>query len=169
MKHFVLDGNKVILGSNEGPDKADTMVFEPNEVYAVDIALTKGSGKTRSIGTRATVYRRNVEEKYLVKMKSSRAVLSEVDRRFPVFPFSFRALEEKSARMGLVECLKHNLLDEYPVINTSDRSLTVHYKFTVLLVPAGTDRITGETIDAAAYPSDKKVEDEEILKILKEA
>lgn len=169
MKHFVLDGNKVILGSNEGPDKADKMVFEPNEVYAVDIALTKGSGKTRNVGTRATVYRRNVEEKYLVKMKSSRAVLNEVDRRFPVFPFSFRALEEKSARMGLVECLKHNLLDEYPVINTSDRSLTVHYKFTVLLVPAGTDRITGETIDLAAYPSEKKVEDEEILKILKEA
>ena len=69
--------------------------------------------------------------------------------------------------MGLVECVNHNLLEEYPVINTTDSRIAVHYKFTVLLVTNGTDRITGETIDKAAYPSEKKVEDEEILKILK--
>lgn len=169
MKRFVIDGNKVILGSNETEDKVDKVNFEANEVYSVDIALTKGSGKTRSIGTRSTVYRRNIEETYMLKMKSSRAVLSEVDSRFPVFPFSVRALEEKTARMGLVECVNHNLLEEYPVINTSDNRIAVHYKFTVLLVPNGTDRITGEVVDKNAYPTDKKVEDEEILKILKEA
>ena len=79
-----------------------------------------------------------------------------------------RALDEKTARMGIVECVNHNLLEEYPVINTSDNHIAVHYKFTVLLVPNGTDRISGEVIDKAAYPTDKKVEDETILKILKE-
>ena len=90
MKRFVIDGNKVIIGSNETEDKVDDVVFEGNEVYSIDIAVTKGTGKTRSIGTRSTVYRRNIEETYMLKMKSSRAVLSEVDARFPFFPFSVR-------------------------------------------------------------------------------
>ena len=92
MKRFVLDGNKVIIGSNETEDRVDEVTFEANEVYSVDLAVTKGSGKTRTIGTRPTVYRRNIEETYMLKMKSSRAVLSEVDSRFPVFPFSARAV-----------------------------------------------------------------------------
>lgn len=167
MKQFVIDGNKVILAAPSTTEHVDTMEFGPNEVYTVDIALTKGSGKTRDIGTRTTVYRRNLESRYMVKMKASRAVLSEVDRRFPSFPFSCRALEEKSTRMGVVECVNHELLEPYPVIYTSDRMVAVHYKFTVLLTLSGTNRITGETIDLAAYPSEKKVEDPEIVELLK--
>ena len=79
-----------------------------------------------------------------------------------------RSLEEKSARMGLVECVNHYLLDEYPVISTVDGKPVVHYKFTVLLVTNGTDRISGEVIDAAAFPSEKKCEDEKICAIMKE-
>lgn len=178
MKQFVLDANKVIMASDETTDKVDEVMFEPNEVYTVDIALTKGDGKTRSVGLRPTVYRRNVEENYNLKMKCARAVLSEVDARYPVFPFSCkwaceacvrrRSLEEKNYRMGLVECVNHYLLDEYPVINTYKGEVAVHYKFTVLLVPNGTDRISGEVIDAAAYPSEKKCEDEAICAIMKE-
>lgn len=178
MKQFVLDANKVIMASNETTDKVDEVRFEPNEVYTVDIAVTKGEGKTRAMDARPTVYRRNVEETYMLKMKASRAVLSEVDARYPVFPFSVkwacgagvrrRSLEEKSARMGLVECVNHYLLDEYPVISTVDGKPVVHYKFTVLLVTNGTDRISGEVIDAAAFPSEKKCEDEKICALMKE-
>ena len=168
MKQFVLDANKVILASSETTDKVDEVRFEPNEVYTVDIAVTKGEGKTRAMDARPTVYRRNVEETYMLKMKASRAVLSEVDARYPVFPFSVKSLEEKSARMGLVECVNHYLLDEYPVISTVDGKPVVHYKFTVLLVTNGTDRISGEVIDAAAFPSEKKCEDEKICAIMKE-
>ena len=90
MKQFVLDANKVILASSETTDKVDEVRFEPNEVYTVDIAVTKGEGKTRAMDARPTVYRRNVEETYMLKMKASRAVLSEVDARYPVFPFSVK-------------------------------------------------------------------------------
>ena len=90
MKRFVIDGNKVILSCNCDTDRVDECTFEPNEVYQVDIALTKGDGKTRAIGDRTTVFRRNVEETYLLKTKAARSVLSEVDARFPVFPFSSR-------------------------------------------------------------------------------
>ena len=77
MKRFVIDGNKVILSCNCDTDRVDECTFEPNEVYQVDIALT-------------TVFRRNVEETYLLKTKAARSVLSEIDARFPVFPFSSR-------------------------------------------------------------------------------
>ena len=90
MKRFVIDGNKVILSCNCDIDRVDECTFEPNEVYQVDIALTKGDGKTRAIGDRTTVFRRNVEETYLLKTKAARSVLSEIDARFPVFPFSSR-------------------------------------------------------------------------------
>lgn len=169
MKRFVLDGNKVVLGCNAGSDRVEECTFEANEVYQVDIALTKGEGKTREIGTRTTVFRRNVEETYMLKMRAARAVLSEVDSRFPVFPFSSRALEEKAARMGIVECVNHNLIAEYPVIYTRDEAVTVHYKFTVLLVQNGTDRISGNVIDVAAYPTEKKCEDETIVELMKTA
>ena len=66
-----------------------------------------------------------------------------------------------------MECVNHALLEEYPVIYTRDGSVVVHYKFTVLLVPNGTDRITGNVIDVAAYPSEKKCEDEKILEVMK--
>ena len=52
MKQFVLDANKVIMASDETTDKVDEVTFEPNEVYTVDIALTKGDGN----GNAATVY-----------------------------------------------------------------------------------------------------------------
>ena len=90
MKRFVIDGNKVILSCNCDTDRVDECTFEPNEVYQVDIALSKGDGKTRAIGDRTTVFRRNVEETYLLKTKAARSVLSEIDARFPVFPFSSR-------------------------------------------------------------------------------
>lgn len=45
-----------------------------------------------------------------------RYVFNEMNHRFPTLPFSLRALEdEKQARMGVVECLKHDLLHPYPV------------------------------------------------------
>lgn len=97
MKRFVMDGNKVILSANHETDRVEECTFEQNEVYQVDIALTKGDGKTRAIGTRTTVFRRNVEETYLLKMKAARSVISEIDTRFPVFPFSSRYVMVMSA------------------------------------------------------------------------
>ena len=46
-------------------------------------------------------------------MKASR----EVERRFDAMPFTLRAFEdEKKARMGVVECAKHELLQPFNVL-----------------------------------------------------
>lgn len=62
------------------------------------------------------MFKRAVDKNYMLKMRASRYVFNEVNHRFPTLPFTLRALEdEKQARMGVVECLKHDLLHQYPV------------------------------------------------------
>jgi hypothetical protein len=50
-----------------------------------------------------------------------RYVFNEVNHRYPTLPFTLRALEdERQARMGVVECLKHDLIHPYPVSGAGD-------------------------------------------------
>ena len=53
------------------------------------------------------------------QINASRALFTEVNKRFPTLPFTMRAIEDKKARLGLVECLKHDLLT--PLILTPQK------------------------------------------------
>jgi methionine aminopeptidase len=92
-----------------------------------------------------TIYKRAVDKNYHLKMKASRFIFSEISQKFPIMPFTarfvtaqrflifevfyfccvlkhelmncYRALEEKRARLGLVECMNHELLQPYPVLH----------------------------------------------------
>jgi len=110
MKRFVIDGNKVILLREEVDQKVENQSFELNEVYSVDIAMSTGEGKPRENQARTTVFKRAVDKNYRLKMRASRYLFNEVNSKFPALPFSLRSLDdERQARMGVVECLKHEL------------------------------------------------------------
>lgn len=48
MKQFVIDANKCVLNRPSLPDtRAEDGEFEENEVYAVDIVVSTGEGRTR--------------------------------------------------------------------------------------------------------------------------
>ncbi|KAI4341858.1 hypothetical protein MLD38_026532 [Melastoma candidum] len=49
----------------------------------------------------------------------------EINQKFPIVPFSARALEEKKARLGLVECVNHELLQPYPVLHEKPGNLLI--------------------------------------------
>jgi hypothetical protein len=53
------------------------------------------------------------------------------------------------------ECVAHELLEPYPVVYEREGDVVAHAKFTVLLLPSGTTKITGMSIDYSAYSSDK--------------
>ena len=54
---------------------------------------------------------------YQLKMKTSRAVFSDVQKKAGAFPFNIRVLEdEKRARMGLQEAVQHSLVKPYDVV-----------------------------------------------------
>jgi methionine aminopeptidase len=139
MKQFVIDGNKMIL-LREEPDqqKIETCTFESGEVYAIDIAMSSGDGKPRETGARTTVFKRAVEKKYALKNKSSRAFFNDVNKKFPTLPFTIRAFpDENAARLGIRECVIHELLIPYPVLNEKRDDFVAHVKTTVLLLPSG--------------------------------
>lgn len=154
MKRFVIDASKVILLREEPEHKVEECTFEANEVYAVDVAMTSGEGKPREQDARTTVYKRNVDRNYNLKMKASRTLFSEVNKRFPTMPFTIRALEdERQARLGVRECLQHELLTPYPVLYERPGDFVAHVKFTVLLLPNGNLKITGLDLPAGLYVS----------------
>ena len=57
--------------------------------------------------------------------------------------------------MGIKECITHELLEPYPVLHEAQGDVVAHVKFTVLLLPSGTVKITGMPIDYSAYQTDK--------------
>lgn len=151
MKRFVIDGVKEVAlkeptpeDLEEGEEKVPACEFEQAEVYAIDVAMSSGDGKARPGELRTTVFKRNVEANYRLKMKASRGVLSEVDKKFPTLPFTLRHFEEeRQAKMGITECVAHGLLTPYPSLHEKPGCYVAHFKCTVLLLPGGTKRVTG--------------------------
>jgi len=164
MKRYVIDGNKVIINKSTLEQKVDEFEFENNQVYAVDIVMSTGEGKSKEMDTRTTVYKRAVDQNYLLKMKASRYVFNEINARFPTFPFTLRALDEKRGRLGITECLSHGLVSPYPVLYEKPGEYVAQVTFTALVLPSGTLRLS--TISSPQVQSDKKIVDPEILSIL---
>jgi len=172
MKRFVIDGVKEVAlrdptpdEVDEGEERVDACEFEQAEVYAVDVAMSAGDGKPRPGTLRTTVFKRNVEANYRLKMKNSRYLLSEVDKKFPTLPFTLSHFEdEKMAKLGVTECVSHGLLTPYPVLHEQKNTKVAHFKCTVLLLPSGTLRVTG--LDMPDYFKTDKEPDEETKKVI---
>jgi len=171
VKRYVLDGVKEVALKEALPDdpeeeKVPDCTFEQAEVYAVDVAMSTGDGKARPGELRTTVFKRNVEQQYLLKVKASRQVLAEVDKKFPTMPFTLRHLSDiRTARLGINECIAHGLLTPYPSLHDYSGKVA-HFKCTVLLLPSGTSRVTG--LKLPTYFTTDKEPDEETKKILLE-
>eukprot|EP00429_Kryptoperidinium_foliaceum_P011529 CAMPEP_0176003990 /NCGR_PEP_ID=MMETSP0120_2-20121206/1459_1 /TAXON_ID=160619 /ORGANISM="Kryptoperidinium foliaceum, Strain CCMP 1326" /LENGTH=398 /DNA_ID=CAMNT_0017336651 /DNA_START=164 /DNA_END=1360 /DNA_ORIENTATION=+ len=171
MKRYVLDGVKEVALKEPSPEdpeeeKVPDCKFEQAEVYAVDVAMSTGDGKARPGEMRTTIFKRNVEQQYLLKVKASRQVLAEVDKKYPTMPFTMRHLsDQRTAKLGLNECIAHGLLTPYPSLHEYSGKVA-HFKCTVLLLPSGTSRVTG--LELPAYFKTEKQPDEETSKILAE-
>jgi curved DNA binding protein len=167
MKRYVIDGNKMVLLREEPEHKVDQCTFEANEVYAIDIAVSSGEGKPRELDARTTVFKRVVDQTYALRIKGSRQFFNEVNKRFPTLPFSIRSFsDERNARLGIRECVAHNLLVAYPVLYERTGDLMVHIKVTVLIMPNGNIKITGVNMPEG-YQTEKTLP-EDIVKWLED-
>jgi len=139
--------------------------FAENEVYAVDILVSTGEGKTRQMETRTTVYKKT-GTRYQLKMAASRQVLSEINTKFGNFPFSLRDLEDqRKSRMGIIECAKHQTVLPYDILYERD-GVVVQFLATLLLTKNGNVKVTTPPYDPALVKSDKELKDEELVKLL---
>ncbi|KAI7696060.1 hypothetical protein SSS_04613 [Sarcoptes scabiei] len=100
-------------------------------------------------------------------MKASRVLFSDIEKKFANMPFTLRALEnEQKARMGVVECVKHKLLEPYSVLYDKETETIAQFKFTVLLMPSGSHKITGLPFDTALCESEHSIQDESLKALL---
>ncbi|CAN1820514.1 ERBB-3 BINDING PROTEIN 1, partial [Linum perenne] len=90
-----------------------------------------------------TIYKRAVDKNYHLKLKASRFIFSEISQKFPIMPFTARFVLHELATAGCFE-------GDY----------VAHIKFTVLLMPNGSDRITSHPLQE--LQATKTVEDPEI-------
>jgi methionine aminopeptidase len=120
---------KIVLAPAEGT-KGDG-VPELGEVWGVEMGVSLGSGKVKSIDQRATLHRRTTQT-YGLKRPTSRKVLSEVQKKFGTFPFSLRQLEdERDAKSGVVECVRGNVFRQYEIIGDKEDSPVARYLTTL--------------------------------------
>lgn len=170
LQQNTIDGEKTIIQNpNEAQRKEhDKYEFELHEVYAVDVLISTGEGQGREKDAKVTVYKKT-NETYMLKMKNSREFFSTVSKKFGTMPFNLRdAMEsETKGKMGVVECVTHKLVEPFQVLYEKDGEMVAQFKFTVLLMPNGPHKITGLPFDLDAVESDKKVEDNDIQKLLK--
>lgn len=165
----LIDGQKRIiqnpteLQKKEGCEKCEFLV---HEVYALDILISTGEGKPKESEVRTTVYKKkNII--YQLRMKTSRAFLSEAEKKYNLMPFTLRAFEdEKKARLGVIECAKHDLMEPYPVYYEKDGEFVAEFKYTVLLMPNGTMKITGLPLEIENFQTENQIVDEAIKNLI---
>jgi len=167
LKKHVIDGNRTIIGCETLEEKVEEFEFEMNEVYCLDIVMSTGEGRGKETEIRSTVWKRAVDTSYILKTQKARQFISEVGKRFPALPFTLRAIEdEQVARVGVSEAKRHDLLEEYPVLQEKPGEIVAQFKFCVLLLPSGTKKVTGLAAPGQQVKSSKSVQDDEMKKLL---
>jgi len=168
----VIDGKKrIILNPSEGQKRDfESVTFAENEVYGMDVLVsTNEDGKARLEESRTTIYQRDSNVTYQLKMKNSRAVFSEVQKKAGAFPFNIRCLEdEKRSRMGLQEAVQHSLVKPYEVTYTPANSFVAAFHFTIALLPGGPSLITHPPVwyKHDLVKTEKELEDEELKDLI---
>merc|ERR1711981_77521 len=153
-KRFVIDGNKVIISKTvPGEQTVDEESFELNDVIAIDVMMSTGDGKpVEKDEKKQTVFKRAVDQNYNLKMKVSREIFSKITSLHPTLPFTLREYMSEEhggagrARLGMKECLEHDLFATYPVLEEKEGEFVAQFKFCVMLTEEGTQRITGSSL-----------------------
>ena len=114
-----IEGKKrIVLAPSEG-SKGEG-IPEVGDVWGVEMGVSLGTGKIKTLANRPTLHRRTTIT-YQLKRPSSRQTLSEIVKKFGTFPFSLRQLEdERAAKIGVVESVRSNVLRQYEVVADKD-------------------------------------------------
>ncbi|KAI6108071.1 proliferation-associated protein 1 [Pisolithus sp. B1] len=168
----VIDGKKrIILNPSEAQRRdTETITFGEDEVYGIDILVSSGEdGKARVEDSKTSIYQKEGSVTYQLKMKNSRMVFSEMQKKAGAFPINIRVMEdEKRARLGLQEAVTHGLVKPYEVVYTPSNTFVAAFHFTIALPPAGPLLITHPPVwyKPELVKTDKELEDEELKALL---
>jgi curved DNA binding protein len=143
MKRYIIDGVKCIPQKNVSEHKVHSYDVQPSTVFALDVVLTTGKGKLKERDAKAGIYKISLDSSYAPKLTAAQEVMKEVEEKFQIFPFAIRNLENKKARLGVSELVKHGAVARYAPIYEKDGELIAHFKMTILVTNKKIERVTG--------------------------
>ncbi|KAK7749234.1 hypothetical protein SLS62_008313 [Diatrype stigma] len=170
-KHDEIEGEKkIVLAPAEGT-KGDG-VPEIGEVWGVEMGVSLGSGKVKTLEQRATLHRRTTTT-YILKSQTARKTLHTIQTKFGHFPFSSRQLEEEEAdtkfKVGLFDGVRQGVLRQYELVGEKDNSPVARLLTTLAITKNGITKLGAPPpLDVSKYQTDNKITDEEVLKILEQ-
>ncbi|KAI1074682.1 Creatinase/aminopeptidase [Whalleya microplaca] len=161
---------KIVIAPAEGTKGDGTP--EVGEVWGVEMGMSLGSGKVKTLDQRATLHRRTTNT-YILKSQTARKTLSTIQSKFGYFPFSVRQLEEEGGdtkyKVGVFDGVRQNVLRQYELVGDKDGSPVARLLTTLAITKNGISRLgSPPTLDPSKFQSDKKITDEEILQLLEQ-
>ncbi|KAL9646846.1 hypothetical protein ABK040_013706 [Willaertia magna] len=166
IKRDVIDGNNVILLHPTPEQTVEEFTFTENQVFCLDlVATTESEGKLKESTARTTVYKRDPTVVVDLKVNASRKTYHEVSENFGALAFSINNLDQKTGRIGILELVNTRMVEPFPVLSVKKGEFVAQLKSTVLITKKQVQRLTGTPIQA--YKSDKSLQDEELVKLLK--
>ena len=170
LRQNIIDGENVIINRMDSENKVDEVIFDKYQVYHMDIVYSTHDTKPKESTKRISVYKRGNTDVYNLKMKASRQIFSEVQEDYGLFPFTLNYLNDtKSAKFGIVECVKAGLLEPLRVLRQDDTAHIAKCSFTVVITNNGAIKVCGLTDDAGVQANNSAGEPElpkEIMDIL---
>lgn len=166
LKKHVIDGDDVI--SSTTGTKVQEYEFHAGDVFGLEIFVSSGSGKPKASEIKTTIYKRCVENTYLLKSDKARNFLKQVNTKYPSLPFSVRAFEDQTGvRIGVKHCLEHQLIEPFAVVEEEKGEVVAHWKADVAILPTGTVFLSGNIpFDESKFETDHKIESQEIKDLL---
>tara|TARA_B110000503_G_C7025326_1_gene361551 strand:+ start:337 stop:816 length:480 start_codon:yes stop_codon:yes gene_type:complete len=139
-----MDGNEVIINKETPEQRVEDWEFAAGDVLVLDVFVSSGDGMGREHDSRTTVFKREMDKQYSLKSKSSRSFFSEMNKKYPTLPFSIRAFDDLTgAKVGVKECLNHDLIMPYPVLTEKAGEFVAQFKATVCVQPKSTAILCG--------------------------
>ena len=123
-------------------------------------------GKPKPSEEDTTIYKRNLQSTYQLKMQVSRGILSTIDKQHRHFPFTLRSLDEAKAKFAIKECRQHDLVHAYPVLREKEGELVGQCKWTVMVGERGAVRLCGLAVEKERVASERKLQDDDVKKLL---
>ena len=109
-----------------------------------------------------------MDQQYSLKSKSARNFFSVVNKQYPTLPFSIRGFEDLTgAKVGVKECMAHELLVSYPVLKEKDGEFIAQFKGTVVVQPKSTAILCGgRALNKTGLDCDKKIKDADLAALI---
>jgi len=170
MKKHLNDGNECIINKETPEQRVEDWEFSPGDVLALDVFVSSGEGMPKEMDIRTTVYKREQDQHYNLKSKHARAFFHEVNVKYPTLPFSIRGFESLTgAKVGVRECLTHELLMDYPVLGEKKGEFIAQFKATIAIQPKSITILCGgrDLVGKDGYQTDKKIENADLVALIK--